>query len=52
MVKIAAVGSASLRIWIAAAPTPELPPRTRTDFGWGPVVAPSGRKGRGIFRAE
>ena len=52
MVRIAAVGSASLRIWIAAAPTPELPPRTRTEFGWGPVVAPSGRKGRGIFRAE
>ena len=52
MVRIAAVGSASLRIWIAAAPTPELPPRTRTDFGWGPVDAPSGRKGRGIFRAE
>ena len=31
--RIVAVGSASLRIWIAEAPTPELPPRTRTDFG-------------------
>lgn len=47
-----AVGRARRRIWIAEAPTPELPPRMRREVGWGPVVWWLGRKGRGILRAE
>ena len=42
VVRIVVEGSARRKIWIAAVPTPELPPRTRMVFGREPVVAPPG----------
>lgn len=43
-------GRARRRIWMAEAPTPELPPRTRMEAGVGPVVEPEGRKRSGMRR--
>src|SRR5215471_11217266 len=48
VVKIVVEGRARRRSWIAAAPTPELPPRIRIELGWEPEGSTPGMYGREI----